>query len=355
MKFSESWLREWVDPQIGPDELLEQLTMAGLEVESVEPVAAEFNGVVVARIDSVEKHPNADKLSVCVVNDGESTHQVVCGAPNVREGLVTAFARVGAVLPDNFKISKARLREVESHGMLCSSHELKMGEDHDGIIELDDALEIGADLRIALQLEDRVVDLDLTPNRGDCLSIRGLAREVGVLNNVPVNEQPLAAVEATVAAVFEVVVEDSEGCPRYLGRVIRGVDNHRPSPLWLTERLRRVGLRSIDPIVDVTNLVMIELGQPLHAFDLAQLNEPIVVRKALKGEKLTLLDGKEVNFDDGVLLMVYRAGQFVEQAHAKHFPFVIGRSNANDLAIIDKEVSRRHALIDCIGGIYVIA
>ena len=290
------------------DDLLEQLTMAGLEVDGIEPVAGDFRGVVVGHVREVNKHPNADKLSVCQVEDGESTYQVVCGAPNVRAGLVTAFARVGAVLPENFKIKKAKLRDVESHGMLCSAAELGLGEDHDGIIELDAGLAAGVDLREALELEDRIIDLDLTPNRGDCLSLRGLAREVGVLNNAPVTEQPITATAPTIEDTFEVQLEDPEGCPRYLGRVIRGVDISQPSPLWLQERLRRTGLRSIDPVVDVTNLVMMELGQPMHAFDLAQLSAPIVVRKSKNGETLTLLDGKEVTFNDDTLLITDASG-----------------------------------------------
>ncbi len=308
MKYNEKWLREWVQPDIAADDLLEQLTMAGLEVDGIEPVAGDFRGVVVGHVREVSKHPNADKLSVCQVEDGETQHQVVCGAPNVRAGLVTAFARVGAVLPENFKIRKAKLRDVESHGMLCSAAELGLGDDHDGILDLDASLEAGADLREALELEDRIIDLDLTPNRGDCLSLRGLAREVGVLNNAPVTEQAINATAATIDDTFEVQLADPEGCPRYLGRVIRGVDISRPSPLWLQERLRRTGLRSIDPIVDVTNLVMMELGQPMHAFDLAQLAEPIVVRKSTAGETLTLLDGKEVTFDDDTLLITDASG-----------------------------------------------
>jgi phenylalanyl-tRNA synthetase beta chain len=308
MKYNEKWLSEWVQPDITADDLLEQLTMAGLEVDGIESVAGEFSGVVVGHVREVSKHPNADKLSVCRVDDGESVHQVVCGAPNVREGLVTAFARVGAVLPENFKIKKAKLRDVESYGMLCSAAELGLGDDHDGILELDPALVAGADLRDTLDLDDRTIDLDLTPNRGDCLSLRGLAREVGVLNNVPVTEQPISATAATVDDTFEVQLADPEGCPRYLGRVIRGVDISRPSPLWLKERLRRTGLRSIDPIVDVTNLVMMELGQPMHAFDLAQLTAPIVVRQSTAGETLTLLDGKEVTFDDSTLLITDGSG-----------------------------------------------
>ncbi|MEJ2088924.1 MAG: phenylalanine--tRNA ligase subunit beta, partial [Gammaproteobacteria bacterium] len=308
MKFNESWLREWVDPGIPGDDLLEQLTMAGLEVDGIEPVAGEFDGVVVGVVREVAPHPNADKLSVCRVDDGESIHQVVCGAPNVRPDLVTAFAPVGAVLPQDFKIRKARLRDVESQGMLCSAAELALGDDHDGILELDGDLAPGENLRRALDLDDRTIDLDLTPNRGDCLGIRGLAREVGVLNNVPVTEPVVEPVAPTTDATFEVRLDDPAGCPRYLGRVISGVDITRPTPFWLKERLRRVGLRSIDPIVDATNLVMIELGQPMHAFDLNQLAGAIVVRKAADGETLTLLDGKEVRLDEDTLLITDQSG-----------------------------------------------
>ena len=303
MKFSESWLREWVDPGIPREELLEQLTMAGLEVESTENVADDFTGVVIGKVVKAEKHPNADKLSLCEVNDGKQTYQVVCGAPNVRVGLVSAFARIGAVLPGNFKIKKAKLRDVESHGMLCSAAELGLGEDEDGILDLAEDLQPGADLREALLLDDLIIDLDLTPNRGDCLSVRGLAREVGVLNNQPVKGPDVVAVEASHDVTFPVDLEDPTGCPRYLGRVIRDIDITRPSPMWLKEKLRRSGLRSIDPVVDVTNFVMLEFGQPMHAFDLQQLQDRIVVRKARKGEELTLLDGQKLSLDDETLLI----------------------------------------------------
>ena len=308
MKFSEAWLREWVDPPVAREQLLEQLTMAGLEVDGVAPVAGAFSGVVVGRVASVEPHPDADKLAVCQVEDGEGAVQVVCGAPNARPGLVTAFARVGAVLPEDFKIKKAKLRGVESRGMLCSAAELGLGDDHDGILELAEDADVGADLRAALDLDDVSVDLDLTPNRGDCLSLRGLAREVGVLNNSVVSYPENVPVAAAVDDVFPVALEAPEGCPRYLGRVVRGVDATRDSPAWLKERLRRCGLRSIDPVVDVTNYVMLELGQPMHAFDLRQLQQGIVVRMATSGEKLTLLDGKEVTLDEDTLLIADASG-----------------------------------------------
>ena len=308
MKYNESWLREWVSPGTDPDALLESLTMASLEVEAVEPVAPEFSGVVVAKVVGCAAHPNADKLSVCEVDDGSATHQVVCGAPNVREGLIVAFARVGAVLPENFKIRKAKLRDVESHGMLCSAAELGLGDDHDGILELAPDLEAGLDLRTALDLNDRSIELNLTPNRGDCLSICGLAREVGVLSGAAVTAPPIEPVASTHQDALPVTLEDPAGCPRYLGRIIRGIDLKRPTPLWLTERLRRSGLRSIDPVVDVTNYVMLELGQPMHAFDLRQLKDRIVVRKARPKEKLTLLDGREVTLDTDTLLITDASG-----------------------------------------------
>ncbi|MCZ6854440.1 MAG: phenylalanine--tRNA ligase subunit beta, partial [Gammaproteobacteria bacterium] len=303
MKFNESWLREWVDPDISREELLEQFTMAGLEVENTAAVAGEFSGVVVGKVLKANKHPNADQLSLCEVTDGEQTYQVVCGAPNVRAGLVTAFARIGAVLPGNFKIKKATLHKVESHGMLCSAGELGLGDDHAGILDLPEDLIPGVDLRQALELDDLMIDLDITPNRGDCLSLRGLAREVGVLNNQGVSAPEISVVEATLDDSFTVELEDPVGCPRYLGRVIKGIDIKAVSPFWLRERLRRGGLRSIDPVVDVTNFVMLELGQPMHAFDLQKLHNRIIVRKANEGEKLTLLDGQEISLDAQTLLI----------------------------------------------------
>ncbi|MEM7080076.1 MAG: phenylalanine--tRNA ligase subunit beta [Pseudomonadota bacterium] len=303
MKFSEAWLREWVDPGLDREQLLAQLTMAGLEVDGVEPVAGEFSGVVVGRVEGCDKHPDADKLSVCEVFDGEARVQVVCGAPNVRPGLTVAFARVGALLPDNFKIKKAKLRGVESHGMLCSAAELGLGDDHDGIMELAADAQPGADLVDQLQLADVTIDVDLTPNRGDCLSLKGLAREVGVLNSAPVTYPEIPPVAVQIEDTFEVQLAAPQGCPRYLGRVIRGIDLSCPTPLWMAERLRRCGLRSIDPVVDVTNYVLIELGQPMHAFDLNQIAAPIIVRQAEAGEQLTLLDGSEVALRPETLLI----------------------------------------------------
>ena len=310
MKFSEAWLRQWVNPSVGSDELLFQLTMAGLEVDGTEPAAQTFSGVVVGEIISVEQHPDADKLRVCEVSDGSERFQVVCGAPNARAGLKTAFAKVGAVLPDNFKIKKAKLRGVESFGMLCSAQELGMGDDADGIIELNHA--VGADLaEIAgadLPLDDLTVDMDLTPNRGDCLSIKGLAREVGVLNNQEVAYPAITAVLAQSERSFPVTLDAKAQCPKYLGRVIEGVDLSRSSPDWLTQRLRRCGLRSIDPVVDVTNYVLIELGQPMHAFDLDRLDTQITVRMAQPADTLVLLDGQEVELDAETLVIADASG-----------------------------------------------
>jgi len=308
MKFSECWLREFVDPEISTETLTEQLTMAGLEVESVEPAAPEFSGVVVAQVKTVEAHPDAEKLSVCGVSDGTADWQVVCGAPNVRPGLMTAFARVGARLPENFKIRTARLRGVESQGMLCSAAELGLGEDADGILELPSDLTPGEDLRQALALEDVCIDLDLTPNRGDCLSVTGVAREVGVLNDAAVHYPAAEPVAPVTDERFPVELADSTGCPRYLGRVIKGIDIERPTPLWMREKLRRSGLRSIDPTVDITNYVLLELGQPMHAFDLNRLSGGIVVRRATPGEQLTLLDGQDVTLDPEVLLIADASG-----------------------------------------------
>lgn len=312
MKFSEAWLRQWVNPSLDSANLLHQMTMAGLEVDGTEPAAKVFSGVVVAQIQSAEQHPDADKLKVCQVSDGVDVFQVVCGAPNAREGLITAFAKVGAVLPDNFKIKKAKLRGVESFGMLCGADEIGLGEDSEGIIELPADSTIGADLAsIAgadLPLDDLTVDVDLTPNRGDCLSLKGLAREVGVLNNLEVTYPEIPAVAPQIDTTFPVEVIAGEQCPRYLGRVIEGVDLSLPSPPWLTERLRRCGLRSIDPVVDVTNFVLIEQGQPMHAFDLARLQGGITVRMALIEDKLTLLSGQEVSLDENTLVIADGTG-----------------------------------------------
>jgi phenylalanyl-tRNA synthetase beta chain len=294
MKFSEQWLRGWVSPQVSRDELVARLSMAGLEVDSVTPAAGVFSGVVVGEVLSTEQHPDADKLRVCQVSDGSETFQVVCGAPNVRPGLKIPFAKLGAELPGDFKIKKAKLRGVESNGMLCSQDELQVGEGNDGLMELPADAPVGEDLRVYLQLDDASIEVDLTPNRGDCLSLAGLAREVGALYNVPVNRPAVASVAPASDDVRSIEVLAPAACPRFLGRVIRNVDLAKPTPLWMVERLRRSDIRSIDAAVDITNYVMLELGQPMHAYDLAEINGGIRVRMAEEGEKITLLDGQEV-------------------------------------------------------------
>lgn len=308
MKFSEAWLREWVDPDIGRDALLEQFTMAGLEVEGAEPVAGSMHNVVVGRIEAVADHPESGRLLVCTVADGVGRHQVVCGAPNARAGLLSAYARVGAVLPGEVRIEIANLLGVESMGMLCSADELGMGTESGTILELQENAGVGTDLVEALALDDVTVDLDLTPNRGDCLGLRGLAREVGVLNDLPVRRPPVDTVPATVESSFPVTLDDPAGCPRYLGRVIEDIDIDAATPLWMQERLRRCGIRTIDPVVDVTNYVLAELGQPMHAFDLDRLDRGIVVRRARAGESLTLLDGREIAPEPDVLLIADESG-----------------------------------------------
>ncbi|MGO3343869.1 MAG: phenylalanine--tRNA ligase subunit beta [Marinomonas sp.] len=303
MKISENWLREWVNPNISSDDLVAQITLAGLEVDEVLPVAAEFTGVVVGEIISAEPHPNADKLQVCQVTDGAEQFQVVCGAPNARAGIKIPFAKIGAVLGVDFKIKKAKLRQVESFGMLCSASELGLSDDHDGIMELPLDAQTGEDFRAFLGLDDQIIDVDLTPNRSDCLSLAGLAREVGVLNKADVTPVEVTAAAVSIDDTFSVRVEASGACPRYLGRVIRGVNVATQTPLWMTEKLRRSGIRSIDPIVDITNYVMLELGQPMHAFDLAHLSQSVVVRMATKDEKIVLLDGQEVSLREDTLVI----------------------------------------------------
>ncbi|MBH84293.1 MAG: phenylalanine--tRNA ligase subunit beta [Alteromonadaceae bacterium] len=303
MKFSEQWLREWVNPSIDTQALVDQITMAGLEVDGFEPVAGAFSGVIVGRVVSAEPHPDADKLRVCQVEGGAETIQIVCGAPNARAGIKVALAEVGAVLPGDFRIKKAKLRGQPSQGMLCSEAELGFSDEHDGIMELPESAPVGENLRAYLGLDDVTIDVDLTPNRSDCLSIRGLAREVGVLNRQLVDAPELTPVAPSHSDVVDVRVSAPEGCPRYLGRIIRGVDLSAEAPLWMRERLRRSGIRSIDAAVDVTNYVMLELGQPMHAFDRAEISGGIVVRWAEQGEKLTLLDGQEVELTRDTLVI----------------------------------------------------
>lgn len=298
MRFSESWLREWVDPPVDRAGLTDQLTMAGLEVDAVEPVAPDFDGVMVGLITTVALHPDADRLSVCQVDDGSGDPRpVVCGAPNVREGMKAPFARVGGRLPDGTVIHKAKLRGQMSEGMLCSATELGLAEASEGLLVLADELAAGTDIREALGLDDAAIEIDLTPNRGDCLSVQGIAREVGALNACAVQGPAITAQLVSADAQRDVHLDWPEAAPRYVGRVIRNVATDAASPLWLTERLRRSGIRPLGPVVDVTNYVMLELGQPMHAFDLATLEGAIHVRAATAGESLALLDGRTVTLD----------------------------------------------------------
>ena len=303
MKISVRWLRDWVNPDITTDELLRRLTMAGLEVEGTEPAAAAVTGVVVGQVLEVSPHPDADKLRVCKVSDGSAEYQVVCGAANVRPGLRVPFAKIGAELGPELKIKKAKLRGVESNGMLCSATELGLAEESDGLLELPANAPVGSDLRAWLQLDDTLVEVNLTPNRGDCLSIAGLAREVGVLTRAEVQGPVFSNVPGKIADKLSVLLENSSACPRYLGRVIRNINPEVETPLWMQEKLRRGGLRCIDPVVDVTNYVLLELGQPMHAFDYSKLQGGIVVRNARAGEKLVLLDGKEVLLNTDTLVI----------------------------------------------------
>lgn len=304
MKFSEQWLRTWVNPELDSLALSEQLSMAGLEVDSIEPVAPAFSGVVVGEVVKCWQHPDADKLQVTEVNIGANEPvTIVCGAPNCRTGLKVAVATVGAVLPGDFKIKKAKLRGQPSHGMLCSNSELGLNDDHDGIIELPADAPVGMDYRDYLQLNDVILDVDLTPNRADCLGMRGIAREVGVLNRLAVQAPAVEAVPAQHDEQRDIVLDAPAACPRYLGRVIRHINLNADTPLWMQERLRRSGIRSIDPVVDVTNYVLLELGHPMHAFDLDQLQGSIHVRMAAAEEKLTLLDGQEVTLTNDVLVI----------------------------------------------------
>jgi len=308
MRVSTAWLRDWLSEVPPAQELSSRLTMAGLEIEAVEPAAPPLPGVVVGEILECEPHPDADSLRVCRVSAGPAGElQIVCGAPNARQGLKAPLAMVGARLPGGIEIRKARLRGVESSGMLCSARELGLAEDASGLMELSPGLETGASLFDALQLDDTILEVNLTPNRGDCMSVQGVAREVAALTGARLSQPSMAPVPAAIADRFEVILEAGAGCPRFAARVIRGVRADQKSPPWLQERLRRAGLRSIDAIVDVTNYVMLELGQPMHAYDLAEVDRAIVVRRAVPGETLTLLDGREIVLDETVMVIADRS------------------------------------------------
>ncbi|MDH3547551.1 MAG: phenylalanine--tRNA ligase subunit beta, partial [Gammaproteobacteria bacterium] len=304
MKIAESWLREWVNPELDIETLAHRLTMAGHEVDSVKTEGAGLDGVVIAEVLNVAKHPAADRLSVCTVSaGGRKPIDVVCGAPNVVAGMKSPLAKPGITLPNGVQLRKSKIRGVTSNGMLCSASELGLGDAADGIIALADDAPVGAPLADYLNLPDVVIDLDLTPNRGDCFSVLGLARDVSALTGTEIKDASVAPVPATIDATHAVEVEYPQGCPSFAGRVIRNIDPGATSPIWMVERLRRSGHRSIHPVVDITNYVMLELGQPLHAYDLQLVKGAIRPRLAADGETVTLLDEKEVSVNADTLVI----------------------------------------------------
>ncbi|MGY6587537.1 MAG: phenylalanine--tRNA ligase subunit beta [Wenzhouxiangella sp.] len=303
MKISYRWLKEWVTLDIDAEQVAERFTLAGLEVDDVSPVAPPLNGVVVGEILTAEPHPDADRLRVCTVAGDEQVRTIVCGAPNARVGLKAPLATLGTVLPGGLKIKPAKLRGVRSEGMLCSEPELGLGEESGGLLELPADAPTGQALSDYLGLDDQVLDIDLTPNRADCLSVRGLARELAALTGASLTQRPVEPVEPAIDDRPTIRLEAPADCPRYIGRIVRGVNVAAATPGWMVEALRRSGIRSLGPIVDVTNFVLLELGQPMHAFDLATLTGDIVVRRARKGEPLQLLDGRDIALDDDMLVI----------------------------------------------------
>ncbi len=308
MKFSEHWLREYANPAGDTAALVHQLTMQGLEVESLDPAAPPLPGVVVGRVLEVKPHPNADRLRVCRVDAGVAPLQIVCGASNVQVGGVYPVACIGAKLPDGTLIKPAKLRGEASEGMLCSATELGLAEKADGLLELDASLKPGMPVAEALGLDDQIIDLKITPNRADCFCVAGVARDLAAATGVPFRAPATAPVAALIDEVFPVTIGSPDDCPVFVSRVIRGVRSDVPSPFWLRERLRRSGIRSINPVVDVTNLVMIELGQPLHAYDMDTLSGGLTVRRGQPAEKLQLLTGDEAELDGNVLVIADARG-----------------------------------------------
>ncbi|MCZ3314886.1 phenylalanine--tRNA ligase subunit beta [Acinetobacter baumannii] len=303
MKISENWLRTWVNPAIDSDTLSDQLTMLGLEVDELAPVAKPFTGVVVGEVLTVEQHPDADRLRVTTVNIGSGEPlQIVCGAPNVRAGMKAPVATIGAILPGDFKIKKGKLRGVESQGMLCGASEIDLEDKIDGLLELPADAPVGVNIREYLKLDDNVIDISITPNRGDCFSIRGIAREVAVINQLQMNEPEIKSVDATITDEKKVVI-NTDGAPRYLGRVIKNVNVKASTPEWMEQALARSGIRTHSILVDVTNYVLMELGQPMHAFDLAKIEGTVHVRQAQPQEKLQLLNDQEVELQDDVMVI----------------------------------------------------
>lgn len=304
MRFSFNWLKEWLDISCSAQELAGILTMAGLEVDKVEAAAPAFDLVVIGQIVSIEQHPDADKLKLCKVSvSKQKVLDIVCGASNARAGIKVPVALVGATLPNAIKIGQTAIRGVASFGMLCSEQELGLAETSSGLLELSDDAPVGGRLRKYLDLDDTVIEIDITPNRGDCLGLAGIAREVGVLTQTDRKKTAVSSLKPNVKTEFPVKVVEPEACPVYLGRVISGINPDALTPVWMKERLRRCGIRSLSPVVDVTNYVLLEFGQPMHAFDLEQLEEQIEVRYARKNEPLTLLDGSEIKLDEKTLVI----------------------------------------------------
>jgi phenylalanyl-tRNA synthetase beta chain len=309
MKISEQWLREWVSPRLDAAALAERLTMAGLEVGSVTPAAGTLTNVVVGEIRAITPHPQAERLRVCEVGTGKGkTLTIVCGAENARVGMKAPLALAGAVLANGTEIRSTEVRGIASAGMLCSAEELGLEEQSDGLLDLGSEAKVGANIATALALDDNILEVELTPNRGDCLSLRGLAREVATLTGAKLSGPRLRTIKAKSKRRFDVKLDAAADCPHYVGRVIEGIDPNGCTPLWMRERLRRAGQRPINPVVDVTNYVMFELGQPMHAFDLDKLHGKIVVRHAKGAESVALLDGSTVTAEKGTLLIADARG-----------------------------------------------
>ncbi len=308
MQFSESWLRTFANPEkISTDALSHTLTMAGLEVEEVGSVAPPFDKVVVARVLSTERHPNADRLNVCQVDAGTGeTLQIVCGAPNVKPGILVPCALVGAVLPPSedggkpFEIKVGKLRGVDSYGMLCSARELKLSEEHGGLLVLPEDAPVGQSIREYLDLDDQVFVIKLTPNKADCLSIHGVAREVSALTGAALTLPEMKPVAVTIQDKLPVKVSAPDLCGRFSGRVIRGVNARAATPAWMVQRLERSGQRSVSALVDISNYVMLELGRPSHVFDLNKIHGGLDVRWGRKGEQIKLLNGNTIEVDEQV-------------------------------------------------------
>ena len=328
MQISENWLREWVNPALSSQQLSHQLTMAGLEVDALQPVAPPFDNVVVGEVVSVEAHPQADRLRVTSVNVGQEHHlPIVCGAPNVRVGLKVVVAMLGAKLPNGLEIKRAKLRGVDSFGMLCAAQELGLSPETEGLLELPEDAPVGKNIREYLQLDDNTMEFGITPNRGDCLSVLGMAREVAAFNGLSLTWPQLNPAIENCPERVEVSLK-SEACPRYLGRIIKGISPNAPSPDWLVRKLARSGIASLGAVVDVTNYVLLELGQPMHAFDLSKIEGGIIVRQAKKGEKLTLLNQQSIELREDSLLIA---------DHKKPLALA-GIMGGNDSAVSDETV-----------------